>query len=1078
MATRFYFASTGTPSVSPAINPGGEWEHANNARRPMRATPQLSTVSGGLYAPDAADHLVDGDSLVFHFVTDEQLAAQTISAQSLKWQFQMQESNANNNLFMAIKVYLVSADGSTIGDTILAIRRDGNELPTAFANRGDSATSASANANAGDRIVVEIGFGGTPTATTGVQGHNGNVRIGEDASSGDLPENDTETAATFRPWLEFANSLTFLPVSASTNKPLPLGGSAAATVRVSATSSKALPLGGSAAGGSGVFATSSKALPLGGSAAGTVTNPSTLADFVTDWPSIPAPFTQVTGGSGSISVSDNDLVLSKPATSDYAYLYLTEALPKDKDWLIYLPGVMYSATTMAYQVMLVTEAGGPTATTVANLLNKLAARISQGVVGSRVTLLDRWSNTGTRQEWNNAGSAWGAPALNSGHVWNAADRTSFFIQNDGANQRWRFGIVGGAQPHNDTTNPGQLLTTLTDWTDWSATLGLGANTYLVIGMPANDNSSGSINVGRGFKFSISDPADRTWVLNNAQNLISDGWVVRRAWGCGKHENGILFVPEDRSTIAIAKGSAGAFDEKVAKDKSWAYGPDGNLYCFWDGTTPTGASDYKIAVGIVTGGPGGTINKGTSTPIVPLGGVGEPAPDGTARAFFPYAFWDDDDAEWKLFCGTLSSFSSPTQWSITYYTNPNQDPRTGTWTFEGTILGPSGSGWRQNGLNGPIVFHHNGQWEVWVAGADGAASPVWTQGRFYGTNLLSLTEDPNNPRQNITPPAQQLTGAVTDSNVITVGSTTGYTPGAFVVIDDDSNVSNYVRARIRKILSSTQIELFNRITIGAGAWIFQSGTGSIQAQSIVRGGDGKWYFYTTPFALERGSAATTSAYAETSGVARLDDINSGQLVMVHDLVPAPSPLMSSIAGGQRSLENPALINPILTHTTSSGVSATSNKRLPLSGSAAAAVQVQASSSKGLPLGGSAAATVRVAASTSKALPLGGSASGVVGSSPITATSSKALPLGGTAAATVRVSGSTAKALPLGGSAAGVVGSLPRVATSIRPLPLAGIAAGTVGNAPIYTYTFLDKSRPLYTFADRSGALSDFVDGSQP
>lgn len=977
MATRWYFGSSGTPSASPTINPGGEWEHANTARRPLRATLGTSTVSGGLYAPDAADHLVDGDSLVFHFISDEQLAAQTISAQALKWQFQMQESNAANNLFMTIKVYLVNSDGSSVGDTILAIQRDGTELPTSFTNRGDSGTSSVANANDGDRIVVEVGFGGTPSASGGVQGHNGNVRIGEDASSGDLPEDNAETGTTFRPWLEFANSLTFKSsgvsgsaagvatasattaarraTSASTS------GAASATSSVTARRALAAAIAGiatvavtvgkvaatvvtaSVAGSSTVSASIAAHRAVSATVAGVATvsaavsgPASSLADFVTDWSSIPTEFTQVTGGSGSISVSDNDLVLAKPSSSDYAYLYLTEALPKDQDWIAYLPGLKFSATTMNYQAMLVSEAGGPTIGGVSALLNKICARVSQGVNGTRQLFLDRFDAANARTQWNNAGATWASPTVNSAHTWNADDRTDVFIQNDGANERWRFGVVGGAQPHNDTTNPGQLLVTLTDWTDWSSTFGAGSDVYLVLGMPANDNSSGNVSVGRGFKFSISDPADRTWVLNNTQDAISDGWVVRRSWGCGHHDTGILFVPEDRSTIAIDKGGAGEFDENVAKDKSWAYGKDGNLYCFWDGTTPGGSSDYKIAVGIVTGGtPDGAIDKGTSTPIVPLGGVGEPAPDGTERAFFPYAFWDDTDLEWKLFAGTLTSFSAPTQWGIVFYTNPSQDPRSGTWTYRGLILQASGTGWRQNGLNGPIVFHHNGKWEVWVAGADGSASVVWTQGRFYGTDLNSLTEDVNNPRQDITPPAQQLTSSVTNSNTIPVADTTGYTPGAFVVIDDDSNTSNYVRARIRKIVSSTSIELFNRVTIGANAWIFQSGTGSIQAQSIKRGDDGKWYFYTTPFALERGSSATTVAYCETSGLARLDDIESGQIEMVHDLLPAPSPIMNP-NGGQRSLENPALINDLLTHTiTVSGV-ATVTATITKQGGAAAAV----------------------------------------------------------------------------------------------------------------------------------------------
>lgn len=209
MATRFYFAAGGGSPVSPTLNNGGEWEHVNTNRAAMRTTVGSTALTNLQYAPDAADDIVDKDALVCQFVSFEILEAQTISAQTCKWQFQCFESNAGNNVSLTIKIFICSRDGTSIKETLLAIRRDATEMNTSLQNRGDSASISSATVEVGDRICVEIGCGGLPVAASQVQGHNCNIRFGEVASGGDLAENDTETGTTFRPWLEFPNTLTF-----------------------------------------------------------------------------------------------------------------------------------------------------------------------------------------------------------------------------------------------------------------------------------------------------------------------------------------------------------------------------------------------------------------------------------------------------------------------------------------------------------------------------------------------------------------------------------------------------------------------------------------------------------------------------------------------------------------------------------------------------------------------------------------------------------------------------------------------------------------------------------------------------
>lgn len=208
MATRMFFSQGTLAPVTPPA-PSADWEHISGAgSRKLLQSPDTSTLTSTAYTPDAADHLVSADAHHRTFVSDG-LTAQTLTG-NVKAQFQGLEANAGNNVSLTLKVLVISNDGTTVLNTLLAITRDATELATALTNRiFDSVAMGSYACAAGDRLAVEVGVGGTPTGASGTQGHNGTLRFGCNASSGDLPENDTETGTTFRPWIEFANTFTF-----------------------------------------------------------------------------------------------------------------------------------------------------------------------------------------------------------------------------------------------------------------------------------------------------------------------------------------------------------------------------------------------------------------------------------------------------------------------------------------------------------------------------------------------------------------------------------------------------------------------------------------------------------------------------------------------------------------------------------------------------------------------------------------------------------------------------------------------------------------------------------------------------
>lgn len=203
MATRLYFPSAGVAPVSPPIS-AVDWNaHINVQRLPLNGVQGNSAIGTLTYAPDAADHLVAGRAHVAQFVSDL-LPPQDIPAQQVKIQARIAEAHANNNLFLVWKIYAVSEDGQTVLGTLLPIRVDAIEAGTALTNRSDSATTTQVTVTQNFRLVVELGLSGTPTATTGVQGHNGSFSFGENAAT-DLPEDDAATGA-LNPWVQFARN--------------------------------------------------------------------------------------------------------------------------------------------------------------------------------------------------------------------------------------------------------------------------------------------------------------------------------------------------------------------------------------------------------------------------------------------------------------------------------------------------------------------------------------------------------------------------------------------------------------------------------------------------------------------------------------------------------------------------------------------------------------------------------------------------------------------------------------------------------------------------------------------------------
>jgi len=207
MPTRFYLWEASAAPVSPAVDAGWDSTAVPFARRSMHRFPQgsdnLTTTSrfGSTAGQNRCHRQFVGPPMERGHVFDTSVTYKAY-AQGL-------ESNGDNNLRSRAGIRIVSRDGSTVRHTVKAVGdySSGSAWNTALRSKafldGDPGTGSYTTV-AGDRLVVEFGHRGASGVTISVSS-----RWGSTATGGDVPENETTTATTVRPWFECSLSLTF-----------------------------------------------------------------------------------------------------------------------------------------------------------------------------------------------------------------------------------------------------------------------------------------------------------------------------------------------------------------------------------------------------------------------------------------------------------------------------------------------------------------------------------------------------------------------------------------------------------------------------------------------------------------------------------------------------------------------------------------------------------------------------------------------------------------------------------------------------------------------------------------------------
>lgn len=201
MSTLLWLPSSGAAPVSPTPD-GTDWAHQAGTFRALNFVNAGTALATTTYTPDAVDDTNAKNALFVCFVSMV-LPPQAIPNAFISMGILAAEAVATNNLFVAWKIYGCSVDGSSNLGNIVAIQRDGTEVGTTLDGRTDAAAANLQPVFTEPwRLVVEVGLGGTPSASGSTDGHNGTMRFGE---AGDFVQNSDSTDAP--PYILFSQDI-------------------------------------------------------------------------------------------------------------------------------------------------------------------------------------------------------------------------------------------------------------------------------------------------------------------------------------------------------------------------------------------------------------------------------------------------------------------------------------------------------------------------------------------------------------------------------------------------------------------------------------------------------------------------------------------------------------------------------------------------------------------------------------------------------------------------------------------------------------------------------------------------------
>lgn len=524
-------------------------------------------------------------------------------------------------------------------------------------------------------------------------------------------------------------------------------------------------------------------------------------------------WTSVVSGTGAVTVTDSYLRCNCP-TNSAAFVYYNTRLDKTKSqlWLICASEVTGNAAAEGPTfVMVVNGASAPAADTTTNILAKTLIR---RVFDSGDTSIqdEHFSSASVRNWWNAATPAWETANANSVTDARTDDYYIVGLEIDAPNSRWRlvgvnesFGTAGTYE-----FDQGPMLVSITDWVTWANTRS-NTDLWLVLGNPYN-------NLGATREIRVEWAR---YLEANGDARVFDGWFVSKDALTDGHRikhtysyDGKVFLPDSRTAWALDLGG-GSPDNSDIQELCAVYDGVATDYMFYTGiSSGTKSICVASAAHVANTGQGQTaaFTRYASNPILSLGAAGA---------------FDEQQIGFACVVCDMTETNAGKRWKMLYTGQKVSDGKrrmgyataptaTGPWTKQGQVLDVGSSGQNDEGsVYGMTVLWANGQWEVWYEGVEGTDEDgVRHLMRATGTDLGTLTKDGVTYYTAPTATASQsLTANLTTApgRTVTVASTTGYEVDAAVVFSQDNTNDNWSASRVRKIASSTSLELYHGVT---------------------------------------------------------------------------------------------------------------------------------------------------------------------------------------------------------------------------------------------------------------------------
>lgn len=203
MATRMYFATSGTPGSSPTVDSAWERSIAAFTRWPTSTTKANSSLTTytALFGSTSTSQ-----TCWHQWVSDTLNVDQTISGTISMVVGKCGETTTSGDAHLAFSARVMQGDTSTARGTLLLFHATSTEFPliASAATRIHNARAiTTVNALAGDRLCIEIGIHGVTPANENMQ-----LRFGDPSATADFALTEALTT-DLDPWWELSANVTF-----------------------------------------------------------------------------------------------------------------------------------------------------------------------------------------------------------------------------------------------------------------------------------------------------------------------------------------------------------------------------------------------------------------------------------------------------------------------------------------------------------------------------------------------------------------------------------------------------------------------------------------------------------------------------------------------------------------------------------------------------------------------------------------------------------------------------------------------------------------------------------------------------